>query len=162
LVTASADSTARLWDMTLNVPKSYAELLPNAGEVQSVALTPDSQTAVVGTSDGTVRWYDTNNGRPRDEGRVLNVNAPALSMAFPPKGWQLLLGLGDHRLLLAAMTKMGPRVVQKLADTTSVKAVAVVPFRRSIFTGNQGGLVRVWDWGQDIQERPLGKGHSGI
>jgi serine/threonine-protein kinase len=157
LITGSADHTARLWDLTAAPPRSYATLPAGSATVNAVAI--GESLAVTGNSDGAVHFWSTGSGKSRDD-RPLNLNAAILAMTFSPKAGSLILGLDDNRLIVVQMSKSGPRVEQTLNDTAGIAAVAVTAGRRAIVTGNRGGLVRVWDWGQTVQDRPLGKGHA--
>ena len=61
VVTASADSTARIWDA--HTGRELIQLLSHTGGVNTAAWSPDGRLVVTGGSDRTVRIWDAQTGR---------------------------------------------------------------------------------------------------
>ncbi len=61
MVTASSDSTARIWDGESG--KEIAVLKGHTGSVQSAAFSPDGKRVVTTSSDATARIWDAESGK---------------------------------------------------------------------------------------------------
>ena len=62
VVTASADSTARLWDASSGKP--IGEPMKHEDEVRSAQFSPDGQRVVTASGDKTARLWDAASGKP--------------------------------------------------------------------------------------------------
>jgi WD40 repeat protein len=62
--TASADQTARLWDVATGQPHG-PPLTGHTNRLQKVAFSPDGTMLATGGADRTVRLWDVATGRPR-------------------------------------------------------------------------------------------------
>jgi WD40 repeat protein len=63
VVAASADNTARLWDVATG--QSRATLFGHTGGVESAIFSLDGLLVVTASDDGTARLWDTATGQPR-------------------------------------------------------------------------------------------------
>jgi WD40 repeat protein len=65
IATASADNTARVWEVSAEKEPRFVELRGHSGDVCSVAFSPDGQYVVtVSRQDGTARVWDRSGGEP--------------------------------------------------------------------------------------------------
>jgi WD40 repeat protein len=79
LVSGSADSTIKLWDIaTANL---LATLYGHRDAVTSVAFLPDGKSIISGSLDSTVRFWDVESRR---EGRVGNTGSSVLAVVYAP------------------------------------------------------------------------------
>jgi WD40 repeat protein len=61
LATASADNTARLWDIRdLHQPSPLGALTNHTSSIRSVAFSPDGHTLATASADSTARLWETN------------------------------------------------------------------------------------------------------
>src|SRR5205807_316438 len=106
IVTASDDTTARIW----NARDRSAPAIVLRGHTQSVVsagFSPNAAQAVTASNDGTVRTWDVRTGRqlkqlPPDslKGRDDSVRARFTHAMFSPDGTQVLTADVDKRLQL--------------------------------------------------------------
>lgn len=66
--------------------------LGHSSSIASVAFSPDGQTVVTGSNDGTARLWDAENGRELDQ---LRRDDWVVSVAFSPDGRTVLMGTLD-------------------------------------------------------------------
>jgi Tol biopolymer transport system component len=107
VVTASFDSTARVW--RVGAPERAMVLRGHANRVRSAAFSPDGQRIVTASDDGTVRvWRADGAGSPvvlRGHG------APVTSAEFSPDGRRIITASADGTARLWPADGSGPPVV---------------------------------------------------
>jgi WD40 repeat protein len=114
--TASADGTARSWDLDQRKLGTVSRVFPgHDGGVSSVAVSGDGQWAITGGADRLARVWDWQ-------------SLPA--SAGPTEGEMLRMG---------SASRVGR------AHTAEVVAVAVDPFGRRMITGSADGTARLWN-----------------
>jgi hypothetical protein len=67
--------------------------LQHQGQVEAVAYSPDGQSVVTGSFDGTVRVWNTTTGQSL--GAALRHQGPVRAVAFSPDGRTILTGSDD-------------------------------------------------------------------
>ncbi len=82
LATASADLTARLWDIAKGTPLSSA--LAHEDAVRAIAISPDGQLVATATDDGVLLRWDAVTGA--SVGRPIRHDAPVTAVRFSPDG----------------------------------------------------------------------------
>jgi WD40 repeat protein len=101
LVTASKDSTARLWDThDLVAPEPTATLSGHTHEVLTVKFSPDGRTVATGSHDRSARlWNVSDRRRPQLSGILLGHPDHVLAVAFSPDGRRLASAtIGMYRI----------------------------------------------------------------
>lgn len=96
LVSASLDTTIKLWDSTNGTHKET--LTEHTSPVNSVVFKPDSSVFASASEDGTIRLWDTGTGKVR---RVLTGHTDWVwSVAFSPNGNTIASGSLDNTVRL--------------------------------------------------------------
>lgn len=91
LITASADGTARLWDVTTS--QELRRFSGHTDAVYSAAFSPNGKQVVTGSADGTARLWDIARGQElrQFQGHTNAVN----SAAFSPDGKTIVTASAD-------------------------------------------------------------------
>jgi len=91
LATASADTTARVWDLRATDPSASPIVLRGHDDaVKGVAFSPDGRYLATGSDDMTARVWDLQATDPSASPRILRGHNDAVSaVAFSPDGYSL-------------------------------------------------------------------------
>jgi WD40 repeat protein len=98
LVSASADRTLRLWDVTTGQPVGQP-LHGHDDEVSSVAFSPDGRWLDSASHDRTLRIWDADTGQPVGQ-PLRGHDGPVFGVAFSPDGRWLASASHDKTLRL--------------------------------------------------------------
>ncbi|WP_346294111.1 neuraminidase-like domain-containing protein [Sphaerothrix gracilis] len=124
------------------------------GEVWSVAVSPDGQRIVSGSSDGTLRLWDRDGnliGQPFD-----NQGSTVFTVAFSPDGQTIASGSGDRTIRLWNL--QGNPIGQPFqGHSSTVRAVAFSPTEPRMISGSGDGTLRQWN----LQGSPLSPPFQG-
>jgi eukaryotic-like serine/threonine-protein kinase len=138
LATASADGTAKLWDVETG---KEARKLQHAGPVSSVAFSNDGRWLVTGSHDRTAKLWDAETGA---EIRTFQHPSSVLSVAFRPDGKRLATGSDDHSVMLWD-TETGGLFRTFPGHNGVVYTVAFSPDGRRLATASADGTAKLWD-----------------
>lgn len=175
--TASADGTARSWDLDQRKSGAISRVFSgHAGGVRSVAASGDGLWAITGGADRVARvwdWQSLPTGDAPSEADLPRVGsasqvgrghtAAVVAVAVDPFGRRMITGSADNTARVWDMRHPTRLVSLPLEDlhTDRVRAVAVSPSDRWAVSGDNAGRLVIWDIQAD---RPPGitlTGHSG-
>lgn len=175
--TASADGTARSWDLDQRKSGAISRVFSgHAGGVRSVAASGDGQWAITGGADRVARvwdWQSLPTGEPASEEDLPRVGsasrvgrghtAPVVAVAVDPFGRRMITGSADGTARVWDMRHPTRLMSLPFKDlhTDRVRAVAVSPADKWAVSGDNAGRLVIWDIQADL---PAGRslvGHSG-
>ena len=146
LATASADHTARVWDVATGA--AVTPPLAHDGPVNWVEFQTDGTRIVTASGDGTVRIWNADDGRPAG-GRWLTHASPVCVARFSPDGRRVVSAGFDGTVWLWDADQGTPLgAVQRLG--TELFCLAFGPDGRKVAMGasdSNGSLWRVTDGG---------------
>jgi WD40 repeat protein/serine/threonine protein kinase/Flp pilus assembly protein TadD len=153
LLTASSDSTARVWDVATG--RLAGPRMPHVGQVRAAAFTPDGATIATGDAVGQaggVRWWDAATHRPV-AGALPRHHSSVFGLAFTPDGRTLATAVagGEVRLWRVARPLTRPHLTR---PDGSAPAEAARPTYEAAFSPDgrtalawtpSGHVARLWD-----------------
>ncbi len=129
----------------------------HAGEVRSVAITPDSKWAVSGSEDCTLKVWDIKSGR---EIHTLEGHSGIVSsVAITPDG-RLAFSASHDKTLKVWDIESGMEIRTLKGHTDHVYFVAITSDGRRAVSASEDGTLLVWDIESESKIRSQ-KGHSG-
>jgi WD40 repeat protein/energy-coupling factor transporter ATP-binding protein EcfA2 len=148
LISGSDDKTLRLWDVS-----SYSNGNPFHGHlysVNSIAFSSDGQCIVSGSDDGEVRLWDRQ-GKP--VGEPIEHYEAVKSVAFSPDGQYVI---SSSSILIWLWSLQGSRIGEPLkGHTSTISCLAFSPDGRYIASGDEDGIVALWDCSGDLLCQPF-------
>jgi serine/threonine protein kinase len=140
IVTASDDTTARVWDAATGA--SLAELRGHGGDATSAAFSPDGTRIVTASWDRTARVWDAATGAALAELR--GHGGDVTSAAFSPDGTRIVTASRDQTARVwDAVT--GASLAELTGHTEWLLSAAFSPDGTRIVTASEDGSARVWD-----------------
>ncbi len=142
IVTASSDDTVKLWDATNRSHKMTITNQDIIGDIHFVTISPDGNTIAIGDYEAA-HLFNANTGKHKitfeDDGKG------ALSVAFSPDGNTLATaGSVDNTIKLWNIQTQKLRTTI-IGHTSSVSCLTFLPDKKTIVSGNRGGLAYLWD-----------------
>ncbi|MFQ5595340.1 MAG: WD40 repeat domain-containing protein, partial [Anaerolineae bacterium] len=138
-------------------PHLISFLHGHAGDVWSVAFSPDGQTLASGSKDGTIVLWDMAARRPLGE-PLRGHEASVRSLAFSPDGQTLASGGEDTAIILWDVTVRQQLGNPILGHEASVRSLAFSPDGKTLASGSRDGTVVLWNL---MARRPLGEPLQG-
>jgi WD40 repeat protein len=135
LASASADGTARVWDLAASKNQCYGHNRP----VYSVAFSPDGKTLASAGADRAIKLWDLEVERARPA--LPPLGGLVWAIKFSPDS-QLLATTSDHSTVMLWNAKTGQQQ-SKLAVGAS--CLDFSPDGRWLAAGSPGPTFRVWD-----------------
>jgi WD40 repeat protein/tRNA A-37 threonylcarbamoyl transferase component Bud32 len=139
IATASADGTARVWDLASG--RATRTLPGHTGPVLSIAVTPDGQRIITGSGDGTAKIWDASSGRALHElkGHTDGIR----SVAVTSDGRRIITGSGDRTAKI--WDALSGRPLRELTvHSDYILSLAVSPDGRWLVTGGYP-QAQLWD-----------------
>lgn len=152
LASASADGTARVWDVSGSKTGQRSVLQKAGDRFHSLAFAPNSRTLAVGsgTLSGVVWLYDVTDPIAQDAGTLRGSRGAVDGLCFSADGKQVAGG-GEDRTVRVWEPRTGagadPRAML-VGHTQAVKTVAFSPDGTALATAARDGTVRVWSVGR--------------
>jgi energy-coupling factor transporter ATP-binding protein EcfA2 len=166
LATASADQTARLWDISdPHQPIPLSTLTGHTSYVNSVAFSPDGRILATASADQTARLWDISDPhQPIPLSTLTGHTNTVTGVAFNPDGHTLATTSYDTTARLWDISDPHqPRPLGTLTGhTNAVFSVAFSPNGHTLATGSLDRTTRLWDISDPHQPIPLGTltGHT--
>jgi hypothetical protein len=149
LATASADNTARLWDVRdLRHPTALVTLTGHTNNVLSVVFSPDGHTLATASADNTARLWDVRDLRhPTALVTLTGHTNNVLSVVFSPDGHTLATASADNTARLWDVRDLHhPTALATLTGHTNwVYSVVFSPDGCTLATASADGTARLWD-----------------
>ncbi|MCJ1307514.1 hypothetical protein MMC25_001160 [Agyrium rufum] len=132
------------------------EIKGHADSVRAVAFSPDGKQIASGSSDHTIRLWDSATGTAV---RTLKGHSSSvIAVVFSPDGKQIASGSSDDTIRLWD-SATGTAVRTLKGHSSSVTAVVFSPDGKQIASGSADQTIRLWDSATGTAVRTL-KGHS--
>lgn len=156
VVTASADETARIWDVSSG--QLIAVLTGHTSAVRSAAFSPDGRHIVTASRDETARLWDAGSGK---ELAVLRGHQEAVDgAAFSPDGSMIVTASYD-RTARVWDGATGEERRALVGHNHKVWSAAFSPDGRQIVTASEDKTARLWDTAS-FEVIGILKGHSDL
>ena len=134
--------TIHLWAIPFE--KSHAILKGHTAKINAISLTPDGKTLASGSSDGTIRIWDTSTGNqllslPSDKTRILAISVDGKILASSNASYK-----NNHIKLWDISTGTQLNTL-KGESNYSVTELAISPDNSMLTSGYHDGKIRLWD-----------------
>jgi len=140
LATASADRTARLWDIAKGAP--LAPAITHKQAVRAMAISPDGQVVATASDDGAILQWDAVSGA--EVARPIRLDAPVAAVRFSPDGLKIGAASRSGIPCLWDAATGCPLTGSAGAEANNL-AIAFQPDGSQLATAGDDGLVRFWD-----------------
>ncbi|GAA1625540.1 hypothetical protein GCM10009733_022830 [Nonomuraea maheshkhaliensis] len=147
-VTASGDTTARLWNVTDPLrPKAMGVAKGHTGGVLAAAFSKDGKTLATASADGTARlWNVSDPASPRALSTLKGHKEQVTSVAFSPKGDALLTASADGTgRLWNVKDTAKPAAVSVLSQQSALTRAVFSPDGRLAALAGTGGTIAILD-----------------
>ncbi|MEV4176482.1 hypothetical protein [Nonomuraea sp. NPDC049709] len=147
-VTASGDSTARLWNVADPLrPTSLGVVKGHTGGVVAVAFSQDGKILATGSADGTARLWDVSNtAAPRALSTIKGHKEQVGSVSFSPKGGILATSSNDGTARLWDIKDTAkPSALSILRQETDLTRAVFSPDGRLLAVTATGGTITLLD-----------------
>ncbi|PYJ06715.1 MAG: hypothetical protein DME25_05905, partial [Verrucomicrobia bacterium] len=139
-VTASDDSTARVWDAQSG--QALTQPLKHNGAMSSAQFSPDGKRIVTASRDSTARVWDAQSGQPLTG--PLKHDKPVLSAQFSPDGKRIVTASSDSTARVWD-AQSGQPLTEPLKHAGGVHSAQFSRDGKQIVTASYDRTARVWD-----------------
>ncbi|MEL6826217.1 MAG: TIR domain-containing protein [Pseudomonadota bacterium] len=147
VITASEDSTARIWQRDEDGDWQHTVLdMPGVrANVTAAAFAPDGEQVVAGAFDRLWLWHHDGNGQWTLEATLEGHEQPITSTIFSPDGAQILSASEDRTARIWTQVDANTWSDEVLAGHgRAVRSAAFSPDGLTIITGSDDGVAAVW------------------
>ena len=141
LVSASRDTTIRLWDVDTRNPHLMMEGHTEA--IKALGFLEDGQTLANGSSDCTLRLWNTET--QTQQLIPIKHQWSALDFAFSEDGKTVAIGSVGKSVRLWNVDTGDVTATFKTAHKGNINAVTFSPDDKMLASGSRGGTVELWD-----------------
>jgi WD40 repeat protein len=156
IVTASADHTARVWEVGSG--RLLATLSGHSAPVNDAAFSPDGSRIVTASDDGTARVWNAQDGNP-----LATLNGTGVEVrkaAFSPDGRRIVTASADYAARIWE-SETGQLRATLNGHSGVVYKAAFSPDGSRIVTASDDGTARVWNAETGVALATL-SGHSRV
>lgn len=134
----SNDKTIKLWDIITGCFLSFDHI----NEEEPFNLAPDGRTAVCGSLDGSIRFFNTSTGLCSHS--ISKHSGAVLTVAFSPDG--LFVASGGQDSALHIWNTHTYECIQTLGEKGhTVLSIKITPDGRYVISASEDYTVRIWD-----------------
>jgi WD40 repeat protein len=160
VVTASADNTARVWDLTGPTPVATV-LAGHAGAVNSASFSPDGKRVVTASDDKTARVWDLTRSTPVSS--VLAGHTDGVrSASFSPDGRRVVTASFDNTARVWDLTGPAPVATVLAGHTNGIYSASFSPDGKRVVTASADNTARVWDLTKPTPAATVLAGHTAV
>ena len=132
---------AIVWDMA--TVAQHALLSGHQGLIRSIAFSPDGAALATGADDGTLRFWDANNGASL---ATLNMEAAVVALDWSPDGKTIAVALARTSNNLQVVDAAARSVSRSLqAPAANVTSLAFDQSGAMLVVGASEGILSIWD-----------------
>ena len=139
-ITASKDSTARLWNVASGTLSR--ELKGHTASVRSAEFSPDGKTAITASDDNTARLWNVDSGKLLHE--LKGHTAPVGSAQFSPDGKTAITASDDNTARLWEVDSGNPSHILRCHDRPVLTA-QFSPDGKIAITTSRDNTARLWN-----------------
>jgi WD40 repeat protein/serine/threonine protein kinase len=138
LMTASADTTARVWDVTTG---RSLFVLPHFTTVNDAQFSPDGRLLITSCSDNTASVWDLAARRMRL--RLSGNQGGVVRAAFDPSGKRVVVASSGGTVRVWSIVR--PMLLASMKHCGAVRCATFSPDGRVLLTAGADGTAKLWD-----------------
>ncbi len=162
-LTASADLSARLWDLTGEAARRSFALRGHTAGVTALAISSDGKLAFTAGEDGKVlRWTLTHDDPPQTQEALRGLDAGATDAALSGDGQWLVVGARDGSVRVWDASAPAPRSRELSGHAAPIRAVDINYDGTAVLAASEDMYASMWRMaGGNVARRIKFEGHLG-